>query len=331
MDVAALKDLIAVVDAGSISRAAQAAGLSQPAMSQRMAQLEQEVGRRLFERGPRGVEPTAAGLELYRGAQQVVRQIDRLADDLGAGTRDVRGTVSLGVPATVAAGLVPDLVRLVGERHPGIHLELFESMSGYVQELLGRGRLDLAVLFRDPASRDDHDREVPLYDEELFLATASGRPHPPRPVDPRDLADRPLVAPGTHSNLRDLVERACTTHGVRPRVVADVESLAAMVRIAQSGDADAVLPRSVAAAYPGPELAFRPFDPPLRRRAVAAVAPEFYEPRLAVLATRDAVVDAVHRAADAGTWAGIDPVRPQPPSPHRRGPRRSRSTLERTP
>ena len=308
MDVAALRDLIAVVDAGSISRAAQGAGVSQPAMSQRIAQLEADVGRRLLERGPRGVEATAVGLELYRGAQQVVRQIEGLAERLGAGDRDIHGSVSVGLPATVAGDLVPELLSLVGERHPGVRLELFESMSGYIAELLGRGRLDLAVLFRD----DDtpHDGEVRLYAEELFWVTSAAVDPREDPVSPRDLADRPLVAPGTHSNLRDLVERAFSAAGTRAHVVADVASLPAMVRIAQRGEASAVLPRSTASAHAGPPLAFRPLDPPLWRTAVIAVAPEFHEPRAAVIAVRDAVVDAVGLAAADGCWPGIVPVHP---------------------
>lgn len=319
MDIAGLRDFILVVDAGSLTRAAVDAGVSQPAMSQRMAQLEAEVGHRLLERGPRGVEPTAAGLELYRGAQQVVRQVDRLAETLGSGIREIRGSVSVGLPATVAPGLVPELVPLVRARHPGIRLELFESMSGYIQELLGRGRLDLAVLFRDDAT--ERPGEVALYDEELLLvsrADASGADAsragadadaPTTPVTAADLGAHPLVAPGARSNLRMLVERFFADAGLEPDIVADVESLAAMVRIAQRGEASAVLPRSVASAFTGPELTLRPLSPPVRRTVAVCVAAEFYEPRAAVLAVRDAVVDAVHLLADRGDWPGITPAR----------------------
>jgi LysR family transcriptional regulator, nitrogen assimilation regulatory protein len=303
LDIAALRDLILVVDSGSLTRAAALAGISQPAMSQRIAHLEAEAGHRLLERGPRGVEATAAGLELYRGAQQVVRQVDRLAESLGTGIRDIRGAVSVGLPATVAPSLVPELVPLVRERHPGVRLELFESMSGYIQELLGRGRLDLAVLFRDPGSV--RSGEVGLYDEELFLVSATSADPSEAPATPADLADRPLVAPGGRSNLRHLVDRFFTSAGLTAPVIADVESLPAMVRLAQSGAASAVLPRSVAAAFAGPGLTFRPLQPTVHRSVAVCTAPEFYEPRIAVLAVRDAVVDAVRRVAGRGDWPGI--------------------------
>lgn len=303
LDVAALRDFILVVDAGSLTRAASLAGVAQPTMSQRIAQLEAHVGHRLLERGPRGVEATAAGLELYRGAQQVVRQIDRLAESIGTGGSALHGTVSIGLPATVAPTLVPELLSLVRERHPGVRLELFESMSGYIEELLGRGRLDLAVLFREDEQLRPGDAR--LYDEEVFLASRSAPDAGESPTTAAALVGRPLVAPGRYSNLRRLVDRFFADAGLVPDVVADVESLAAMVRVAQAGVASAVLPRSVATSFTGPELVLRPLDPPVRRTVVVSVAPEFYRPRAAVLAARDAVIEAVTRVAARGGWPGI--------------------------
>jgi LysR family nitrogen assimilation transcriptional regulator len=303
LDVAALRDFILVVDSGSLTRAASLAGIAQPTMSQRIAQLEAQVGHRLLERGPRGVEATAAGLELYRGAQQVVRQIDGLAASIGTGSSDIRGSVSIGLPSTVAPMLVPELLSLVRERHPGVRLELFESMSGYIEELLGRGRLDLAVLFRE----SDHPLpgDVRLYDEELFLAGRPGAGAGESATTAQALVERPLVAPGRYSNLRRLVDRFFADAGLVPDVVADVESLTAMVRVAQAGVADAVLPRSVATSFTGPELVLRPLDPPVRRTVVASVAPELHQPRAAVVAARDAVVEAVVRVAGRDEWPGI--------------------------
>ena len=301
-----MRDFIAVVDSGSLTRAAARLGVSQPAVSQRMAQLEVSVGARLLERGPRGVEPTALGLALYRGAQQLVRQHDQLTSVLAAGGEDLRGPVVVGLPATVAGLLAPELLALVRDRHPGIRLELFESMSGYIGELLGRHRLDLAVLFRDdPGPRPG---EVLLYTEELFLVCAADGQlgAATGPVRLADLAGVPLVAPGAHSNLRDVVERAFAGAGLEASIVADVGSLPAMVRIAQSGTACAVLPRSSVEGVPGPPLRLRPIaGPGLLRWVSVCLSTDLYEPRTAVVAVRDAVVTAVGRLAADGTWPGI--------------------------
>jgi LysR family transcriptional regulator, nitrogen assimilation regulatory protein len=299
-----MRDFIAVVDAGSFTRAATVLGISQPAVSQRMAQLEAAVGTRLLERGPRGIEPTATGLVFYRGAQELVRRHDQLTSALAADGKELRGTVVVGLPATVAGLLTPELFALVRRRHPGIRLDVFESMSGYVAELLGRHRLDLAVLFREDAR--PRPGEVVLYSEELFLVRAGDPTGEAGPVRVRDLAGVPLVAPGARSNLRDLVERAFAVHGLAPHVVADVGSLPAMVRIAQSGTACAILPRSSVEGIPGPPLRMRPVvDPELRRWVSVCLSTDLYEPRAAVVAVRDAVVAAVTGLAARDAWPGI--------------------------
>ncbi|MFD2396644.1 LysR substrate-binding domain-containing protein [Prauserella oleivorans] len=188
--------------------------------------------------------PTPAGTTLYRDAQQLVRQFDRLSRDVADSRNRLHGPVAVGLPTTVATPLAPALFSWVKANHPGIHLQLFESMSGYIHELLLAGRLDLAAVFRE----DDAPRaaEVPLYSEELYLI---GRPDPaPRSAEEVSLLDLravPLVTPGGRSNLRALVDRAFAAKGLAPTIVADVESLGTMIRIAAGGEACTILPLSV--------------------------------------------------------------------------------------
>lgn len=306
MDIAHLRDFIAVIDSGSLSRAAGLLHVSQPAISQRMAQLETDLGVRLLARGPRGVRATPAGRELYRDAQQLVRQFDRLAQDVAAGRHRVHGPVAVGLPTTVAARLAPALFSWARARYPGIHLQLFESMSGYIHELLLAGRLDVAAVFRE----DDAPRpaEVPLYAEELYLI---GQPDPAPPsrdtVALPDLRTVPLVTPGVRSNLRALVDRAFAAHGLVPVNVGDVESLGTLMRIAESGQACTILPLSVAAAHgDAHRLGVRRIvEPVLQRHVAVRVATDRYEPRDAVVAVRRGIVEVAGQLADDGRWPGI--------------------------
>ncbi|MFJ9174488.1 LysR substrate-binding domain-containing protein [Streptomyces sp. NPDC102360] len=311
MDIAQLRDFIAVVDAGSLSRAAGVLHVSQPAISQRMAQLEAHLGVRLLERGPRGVRPTSRGRTLYRDAQQLVRQFDRLAQDITSDRQPVHGPVAIGLPTTVTAPLAPALFSWIRAHYPGIHLQLFESMSGYVHELLLAGRLDLAAVFRE----DDAPRaaELPLYSEELYLI---GNPDPaPAPGNPDevslpDLRQVPLVTPGARSNLRALVDRAFAAHGMVPMNVGDVESLGTLIRIAESGEACTILPRSVVAVH-GTQHRLgvrRIVDPALRRHIAVRTATDGYEPRDAVVAVRRGIVEVTKELAATGRWPGIRPA-----------------------
>jgi LysR family nitrogen assimilation transcriptional regulator len=305
VDIVQLRYLLAVVDAGSLSAAAARLRVSQPALTQRMNRLERELGVQLLERGPRGVRPTGAGLDFYRDAHRLVRQFDHLATS-AADRAEVRGLVAVGIPSGAAAHLAAPLLSWTRAHCPGVRLELFESMSGYVSELFGQGRMDLAVVYvAGPSVRAD---DVALYAEDLYLVgepTVSGLPDGDT-VALRDLDGVPIVAPGTRSSLRSLIEQALREERVTPTVVADVESLGTMVRLAEIGEACAILPlSSTVGADPG--LVRRRIDPPLTRHAVVRTAPGTAAPREAVDVVRRGIVTVTRELAEAGRWPGIRP------------------------
>lgn len=306
VDIAHLRDLIAVVESGSLSRAAGRLHVSQPAISQRMAQLEAHLGVRLLDRGPRGVVPTSAGQALYRDAQQLVRQFDRLSETASQGRHHIHGPVAVGLPTTVATPLAAALFSWTKAHHPGIHLQLFESMSGYIHELLLVGRLDLAAVY--PENDAPRPGETPLYSEELYLiGQPSPRPRSDEEVPLDELRSVPLVTPGGRSNLRTLIDRAFAGQGIAPTVVADVESLGTMVRIAESGEACTILPRSVVAVH-SPDLGVRRIvNPSLRRHVAVRASTELYEPRDSVAAVRQGIVEVTRTLAADGRWPGIVP------------------------
>ncbi len=310
MDIAQLRDFITVIDRGSFTSAASVLFVSQPAVSQRIAQLESELGVRLVERGPRGVVPTPAGRTLYRDSQQLVRRFDRLAEDVANDPHSIRGPVAVGLPTTAAVHLAPALFSWTKRHYPGIHLQLFESMSGYVQELLTAGRLDIAVLFRD----DDAPRtaETVLYSEELYLVGRAGcAPAGPdagsADIGLAEMGEVPLVAPGRRSNLRTLIDRAFSGHRVAPTIAADVESLGTMMRIAEDGEACAVLPMSsVAALRRSADLVVRRIvDPVVDRHVAVCTARDHYEPPHAVAAVRHGIIEVTTRLVTEGVWPGI--------------------------
>ncbi|WP_017573168.1 LysR substrate-binding domain-containing protein [Nocardiopsis halotolerans] len=323
MDIAQLRDFVTVIDSGSFTRAASLLFVSQPAVSQRMKQLESELGVRLVQRGPRGVVPTPAGRTLYRDAQQLLRRFDQIAEDVTKEPHVIRGPVAVGLPTAVAVHLAPALFSWTKRHYPGVHLRLFESMSGYIQELLTVGRMDLAVLYRDDA--EPRPAETPLYSEELYLVGRSDAEEPPQGVqdagtsaasadtaacgDVRlaDMLRVPLVAPGSRSNLRVLIDRVFTERGAVPTIAADVESLGTMVRIVESGEACALLPlSSVEALRSTPDLTVRRVvDPVIERHIAVCTASDHYEPRDAVSVVRHGIVQVTTRLAERGAWPGI--------------------------
>lgn len=307
LDIAHLRDFIAVVDAGSLTRAATTLGVSQPALSQRMSQVERQLGARLLERGPRGIDPTEAGRSLYRDAGPLVRQFDQLTKSVDRRRHPVTGVVAVGLPSTVAVYLAPALFTWAKHNHPGIRLQLFESMSGYIEELLNRGRMDLAVLYRD--DWDARPGETPLYAESLYLVGSTGGDldRQGATVSLQSLEGVPLVTPGPRSNLHTLIEARFDAHGLTPAIVADVGSLGAMLRIASSGEACTILPMSVVRERFGETgIEVRRIVDPVIERYISVCTPGgYFSPREAVDVVRRGIGEVTRDLAARQAWAGI--------------------------
>ncbi len=246
MDIRAMRYFVAIVDHGSLTRAAEVVCVAQPALSQQLAALEDEFGVPLVHRGAKGVRPTEAGKTLYRHVRNILRQVEIAGADVRVAGTEVSGTVAIGLPTTAAAAFGMALVRAVRQRHPQVRLQLFESMSGYISELLNQNRLDFAILFRDTPSRAVEPE--PLASEPLYLVGT-----PPGPV-PRGKATEtialkaldgiPLVLPSGSQGLREEVERSFTKAGITLNVVADLDSLPFLLAAAREGLACTILPAS---------------------------------------------------------------------------------------
>jgi LysR family transcriptional regulator, nitrogen assimilation regulatory protein len=246
MDIRAMRYFVAIVDHGSLTRAAEVVCVAQPALSQQLAALEDEFGVPLVHRGAKGVRPTEAGKTLYRHVRNILRQIEIAGADVRVAGTEVSGNVAIGLPTTAAAAFGMALVRAVRQRYPQVRLQLFESMSGYISELLNQNRLDFAILFRDTPSRAVEPE--PLASEPLYLI---GRPPGPAPrgkagetVALKALDGMPLVLPSGSQGLREVVERSFAKAGITLNVVADLDSLPFLLASAREGLACTILPAS---------------------------------------------------------------------------------------
>ena len=167
MDVRQLRYFVSIVDYGSLGKAAEKLFVAQPSLSQQMARLEEDLGVPLLLRSNHGVTPTPAGDALYRHARLVLRQMEQLKQEVTKGGGAESGTVAVGLPTTMASVLAVPLFERLQDRYPGIRLQFFESLSGYLNELLANGRLDLAMLFR--STDTPGISALPVFDEALYV------------------------------------------------------------------------------------------------------------------------------------------------------------------
>ncbi|MEW5889693.1 MAG: LysR substrate-binding domain-containing protein [Pseudomonadota bacterium] len=306
MEFRQLRYFVAIIDAGSLSKAAERLFVAQPALSQQMANLETELKTRLLVRSSQGVRPTEAGKALYRHARTVLRQMEQARQDVRQGSVGESGPVAVGLPSTTAMILALPLLERVRARHPGIRLQMFESMSGYLFELLANGRLDLAILFRDMETRGVS--VLPLLDEDLFLVGDAGLDLAPRAREcPLHRLDGvPLVLPSSTQGLRLLVERSFAQAGCQLNVVADIDSLPLLINAARERVACTILPACAVAPRDGaPPLPVRKLSQPGISRPLGLCWPNSVPRTSAALGVQETLVELVHELVREGRWTGV--------------------------
>ncbi len=271
METRDLRYFLKAVELESVSRAASALGITQPALSRRIQALEGEFGRPLLRRTGRGVQPTQAGLRFAAEAGKILADLDALPAALRHGPAAPIGAVSLALPASISDGLLPDLYATLRRQFPGIALRVTEAATSAAIELLKAREADVAILHQ----RVDFGRLAveTLIDEPLCLVSAAGHAISAEPTIPLAALERiELILPSAQSGLRALLEAEAARHGLRLRVAVELDAVAAIKNLVVAGLGHTVLPAfTVVREAAAGQLAVRRIGaPPLARRLVIA-------------------------------------------------------------
>ncbi len=245
MDLRQLRYFAQIVESGSLSKASRCLFVAQPALSQQLAKLEDEVGKPLLHRSARGVTPTDNGLALYHHARFMLRQLDQALSIARQESGDIHGMVSVGLPATTLLALGLPLVKRVREKYPGILLNVVEGMSGHIANMIKLGQLDLAILFsNDVSSKLD---ATPLLEEELFVLLPQNSALVPRErnsIAIAEVAKLPLILPTGAHGLRRRVAAEFERRNLTPQVVAEIDSLSLLMSCVYDGIGATIKPMS---------------------------------------------------------------------------------------
>ena len=212
MDLRQLRYFVKVVECANITRASEALHIAQPAISQQMRNLEQDMGMQLLERSAQGVVPTAAGQTLYRHAVDLLRQADATHELLRQDAEYPQGKVSVGMPSSTARMLAMPLARTIRSRYPGIKLELIDAPSADLAGLITVGRVALAVGVDGVPTRGVVSQR--LFSETLYLVAWPEFELPQTSVSLQSLAQMPLVLPCVPNTIRSRVESAMQEAGL---------------------------------------------------------------------------------------------------------------------
>lgn len=249
MDTRRLYSFVKIVDAGSITRAADILHVAQPALSAQVSMLESQFNQQLLIRSKRGVAPTEAGRALYRHAQLILRQLEHAQAAVDVSGRAPAGSVSVGLaPYSTGAALALPLLRAVRERYPDILLHINENFGGVISEAIMTGRMDMAFIYDAGPVRGVQFE--PMRTEDLYLVAAPGA----TPASTGDdlsieqLAGVGLLLPSRIHTIRQVVDAAFRQASLEPRVIGEIESVLTLVSAISAGLGATVLPWSAAQA-----------------------------------------------------------------------------------
>ena len=195
MELHALRYYLAVCEYGTMSRAAEALHVTQPALSRQIAQLERELGCELLERHSRSVTPTEQGLYLRRRAQEIVGLADQTAADFSHDEEIVAGDIHIGAGESVAMRQIARQVAEFRRRYPQVRFHLHSAIATDLIERLEHGLDDLVVLMSHPDNdRYEHLRLQPT--DAWGVVMQKDDPLAAQEIiGPTDLADAPLIMP----------------------------------------------------------------------------------------------------------------------------------------
>jgi len=150
MDLRTLRYFIAVLEAGSLSRAAGALYVAQPALTAQIKKLESELGVQLFERSHAGVTPTSAGLRLYDDARRLLSDADAMRERIQRLPQGPEGSVTLAIPFLLASLLMGPVLAALKESHPRVRVFVLDGLSLTVCKAVLERRADVGILVDTP-------------------------------------------------------------------------------------------------------------------------------------------------------------------------------------
>jgi DNA-binding transcriptional LysR family regulator len=289
---------VEVARAGSISRAAERLGVTQPALTGRIQGLEASLGARLFVRGRTGARLTEAGRTLLPYADRALLALERGRELVSQVAGGEAGRLAIGAAPAVSTYVLPAVLRQFQALHPRVQLAVRSGHSEEVLEMVLREEVEVGLM--RPIRHPDID-STPLYEDELVLvvplehhfATQAGSDGVPMAA----MATEHLILFDRTSSYHELTSSILREAGIKPAGLIEVDNIDAAKRMVEEGLGVALLPRTAVA----PELA----DGRLRQVALSDMAP--VRRRIVVVRRRDAGAPSTVVAAFLSTLEELRP------------------------
>ncbi|GAA2840493.1 LysR family transcriptional regulator [Kribbella solani] len=239
-----LEYLVAVVDQGSFTKAAELLHVTQPALSHQIRALERSAGGPLLERLPRAVRLTPAGRAMLPHARATLADAERARCAARQAAGLEAGELQIATLYSITLGVLPAALRRWRQTHPNVGIRLLEHRhTDELVDAMYAGQADLAV---GPEPANWTGRTHVLGTEELVVVVAANDPAGSGDtIELHELADRAWVHYAPNHGLADVLDQACTQAGFEPRIAVRTEQTAAAPALAAAGLGPALVPDNI--------------------------------------------------------------------------------------
>lgn len=264
MELRVLRYFLTLAREESISRAADALYITQPTLSRQLAELEEELGVRLFERGKRKITLTEEGVLLRRRAEEMTELADKTERELRKSSEQFAGVVSIGAAETVAAELLVRAVDSLRKKYPEVTFQLDAGIADHVKERIDAGLLDLGLLI-EPGDIAKYDfLRLGIDDRCGILMNASASLAEKEYVTVEDLDGLPVVGPA-REGVRQFYRNALGEKFDKLNMIATFNLVNNAAWFARLNVGYVFTIEGTLRHFGTPDLCFRPFYPELRQ------------------------------------------------------------------
>jgi len=245
-DLIDLRLVLNVADAASITHGAARSGLALASASERIRDMEQELGTALFERQRRGVTPTAAGLALVHHARLVTQQLEAMRGELGGFAKGLRGRVRMLSNTAATLEFLPPLLGRFLAAHPQVDVEIEERPSPEIVRGVARGRAEIGIV-ADAVDAAAELETFPFAEDRLVLVTPVAHPLAgKRRMAFKDTLSHDFVGLSAGSALQEHLDSHSARVGTALRLRVRLPGFDALCQVVESGIGIAVVSHTAA-------------------------------------------------------------------------------------
>lgn len=301
MDLRQLKYFSMVAEAKSFTRAAELLRLAQPALSNQMQKLEEELQEQLLIRHSRGIELTDAGRRLLGHAKTILHQFEVAQDDVRGARSEPEGLVRVGMPRSVSEMMAVELLQEARQRAPAVSIRIVEHFSENLYALLLERELDIALTYSSESSIR-LTAELLLRQRLSLISPVNSDFANADQVPFSEVLKLPLILGSPPHVVRKLLESTAAEIGMVPIVVHEIDSLQTVLNMVESGLGHTVFPPSIAAkAVQNGMIAARTIVGPDLIRKLSIIRPAQSTPTRAQLTVRNLMIEILQSHAQIGS------------------------------